>query len=226
MKNTLVSVLEKFLRLCANVLFSHDPFSKILTHATLETFTAYARPYTEKYPLPLPHVYVLYFYRDPFVQNAIHAAKYRNRKDLCILFGELLWHTFGEELSHQSIMLGTPWVVVPIPLSKQHRRVRGYNQTEKIAEGFLKYTDASAFTLLNEALCMASAHKKQTHAIRKSERIHNIVDSFTLPDSNLVRGKNILLIDDVLTTGATLQEASRTLRAGGARHIYCLVIAH
>jgi ComF family protein len=226
MKNTLVSLTQRLVHLCSRILFSRDTFSEILANATSETFVLYAKIYTGINPPLLPHGHILYAYRDPFVRNAIHAAKYRNRTDICVLFGELLWHTFGEELSNQSLMQGCPWIVIPIPLSKRHRRVRGYNQTEFIAEGFLKKADSSAFIVSTETLSMTSAHTHQTHTLRKSERLKNISGSFVVSDSTCVRGRTIILIDDVITTGATLHEASRVLYSAGARHVQCLAVAH
>lgn len=208
------------------IIFSRDAFSRRLAEATPETITSYARLYTNGDPPNLPHSHILYAYRDPFVRSALHAAKYRNRTDLCVLFGELLWHTFGEELSNESLLNGTPWLVIPIPLSKRHRRVRGYNQTEHIAEGFLKYADVRAFVFSPHSLLMTPSHTHQTHTLRKIERLKNSIGSFTVSDNATIQGKTIILIDDVITTGATLREASRVLYAAGARLIHYLAVAH
>lgn len=226
MKNIIRWVYRWCTYLFSTILFSPDIFSKTLSHPTLETFTQHARRYPNKGLHTLPNTEILYYYRDPFVRSALHAAKYRDRKDVCNIFGELLWDTYGEALSYQSILAGKPWLVIPIPTSSRHRRERGYNQTEEIAKGFLTHADTSVYALSTKSLCMAASHTHQTQTKKKKERIQNIRGSFNVSDTKLVYGQQILLIDDVVTTGATLQEATRVLYAAGVHHIQCLVIAH
>ena len=226
MKNIIQWVYTWCVHLFSLLLFSPDTFSKILSHPTIETFTQHARRYTSNGVPILPNIEILYFYRDPFVRSALHTAKYRGRKDMCSIFGALLWDAYGEALSYQSLLAGKPWLVIPIPTSTKHRRERGYNQTEEIAKGFLTYADTSMYILSTKSLCMTASHTHQTRTKKKRERIQNIKGSFTISNTKLVQKQHILLIDDVVTTGATLQEAVRVLYAAGARHIQCLVIAH
>ncbi len=71
---------------------------------------------------------------------------------------------------------------------------------------------------------------KRTHAQartdHKSERIMNMENAFSVPDTSIVQGRDIILLDDVITTGSTLHEASRALRNAGARDILCVAVAH
>lgn len=226
MKNTCVYALRHVWQLCSLLLFRRDPYAGELSHITLEVLAGHICAQNNVRLPSLSDICVPFKYRDPFIQSAVRAAKYHHRKDICLLFGELMWHTFGEDLSTEVLLLGAPWIIIPIPISKRRRQKRGYNQTECIAEGFMRGADSRLFTVASDVLTMTSAHTSQTHVVRKKEREQNIAGSFVVSDSVRITGKNILLIDDVVTTGATLREASRVLQAAGARLVRCCAVAH
>lgn len=173
-----------------------------------------------------PKVLSPFIYHHPLVRTAIHLAKYRGKKNVCRMLGETLWSIYGEDISSLALLSHTTWQVVPIPLSRKKQRVRGYNQSEEIVYGFLQHVDATVCTRADHALCRVSGTESQTKTLSRRERAKNVSHSFAVSDDTLVRGKNILLIDDVVTTGATLREAARTLRKAGARRILCITVAH
>lgn len=113
----------------------------------------------------------------------------------------------------------TDTTLIPIPLSKKRLRWRGFNQAELLAREL-----AAAFAYpLNQDL------KRIKHAwpqadLNGAERLNNIADSFAWTGTSL-GGRTIILIDDVATTGATLNEAARILKTAGAGAIYGLVLA-
>ncbi len=109
--------------------------------------------------------------------------------------------------------------VVPIPLSKKRIKWRGFNQAELLARPFC--------TAFNYPLCLELKrlkHKTPQAELNQDERRLNIKDNFVWAESN-PPGENILLIDDVATTGATLNEAARVLKEAGAKNVYALVLA-
>ncbi len=113
------------------------------------------------------------------------------------------------------------FIVVPIPLSRQRENQRGFNQAKLIAE------IAADFYKLNliEPLKRIKNTKIQSLAKNRGEREQNIAGCFSVPDPELVAGQNIILVDDVHTSGATMSEAARTLKSAGAKKIIALVIA-
>lgn len=173
-----------------------------------------------------PRVLSPFVYRDTLVRTAVHLAKYRGKKRVCKMLGEALWDIYGEDLSCHALMSHAHWSVVPVPLSRAKRRRRGYNQSEEIACGFLVHADENVFSLCAAFLARASASSSQTKTVSRRERIRNVARSFTVPNPDDVRGKNILLLDDVMTTGATLTDAARALRSAGAHRVLCITVAH
>lgn len=108
-----------------------------------------------------------------------------------------------------------------VPLSKLRQHKRGYNQAKLLAEGIAKSVD------LPLAPCLVKTRNNPAQSKTKSaaERSRNVVGVYRLKDKVDVKGKNILLIDDVVTTGSTLSECARILRKAGANKVYCATIA-
>jgi ComF family protein len=147
------------------------------------------------------------------LQKAIHNLKY-NRQ---ISFGAKI----GEEIGYQ--IKGNNWnfdIVLPIPLSKQRYKKRGYNQVQLMAEaiGFVNGVFYS-----NSILIRRKDTSSQVGLTLK-ERENNIKGAFFVK-SNQIVGKNILIVDDVFTTGSTLNEAAYTLKSAGANKIFGSVCA-
>ena len=118
--------------------------------------------------------------------------------------------------------LGTDYdLMTYIPISRLRRRRRGYDQTLLLAR-------AAGAALGMEPVCTLRKKnrvKPQSRALGPEERKRNIRGAFTVPDPALVRGKRVLLIDDVLTTGATVSEAARVLLAAGAKSVDAAALA-
>ncbi len=114
-------------------------------------------------------------------------------------------------------------IVVPIPLSTLRERERGFNQSALIAERFAKYFDLSYQPhLIRRTIDRMPQAKISTAA----ERQKNIKGVFQIgKDLNKVQDKTILLVDDVATSGATLEEAGRILKRAGVKKILAIVIA-
>ncbi|GMU74450.1 MAG: hypothetical protein AMXMBFR44_6470 [Candidatus Campbellbacteria bacterium] len=142
------------------------------------------------------------------------------------MLGQALWDVYGEDLSAHALLENIHWVVVPVPISREKKRTRGYNQSEEIARGFLEHADKNAFILDVHVLRRLSSRKSQTKTQTRRERRKNAKDSFVVSSAEAAHEKNIVLIDDVVTTGATLTDAARALRCAGARRILCITVAH
>ena len=112
--------------------------------------------------------------------------------------------------------------IIPIPLYKDRLRQREFNQSALLAKYTAKKTGTSL--LVN---CLVKVNDTQPQVgLSSKERRQNVKNAFGVEQQELIKGKNILLMDDVITTGATVRECSRVLKKAGAKDIYVLALAH
>lgn len=114
------------------------------------------------------------------------------------------------------------WLVVPMPLSRQRLRERGFNQVELMGEIFARHFGAR---VEKESLERIKNTSPQSEAKSFEQRLSNLKGAFRVISPALVAGKKIALLDDVVTSGATLKEAALTLKAAGAKRILALTVA-
>lgn len=158
-----------------------------------------------------------YFSKKGLVQRLIHQLKYRGKTRL----GHELGVWFGTELARKNgSHLQADWII-PVPLHPVRRRQRGYNQSEEIANGL---TQALGIKTRTDLLWRTKFQASQTRKSR-TERWKNVSTVFSVIKPEQVRGRHLLLIDDVLTTGATLEACVSELRAAGAATVGVLVLA-
>lgn len=130
------------------------------------------------------------------VQHLIHRLKYQGYKEVGIFIGK----QYGNELM-KSRYFNTIDTIIPIPLHKKKQRKRGFNQSEMFAIGLSKSMNA---TLDTKSIFRAVATETQTRKTRFS-RWENVSDIFKIKDAEKLKGKHILLVDDVITTGSTIE---------------------
>ena len=121
----------------------------------------------------------------------------------------------------QKIFANPKAIFMSVPLFKKKEKSRGYNQSKEIAEILSIYY---RLPLQKNNLIKVKNTKSQTN-FSKKERVLNIANSFTIKNPSLVEGKTIFLIDDVFTTGATMEECTRTLKKAGAKKVFGIVVA-
>ncbi|HBB49781.1 TPA: hypothetical protein DEQ22_02610 [Candidatus Nomurabacteria bacterium] len=175
-------------------------------------------------------IFPLYDYRHPPIKKVLWLLKYKGKKRLANVFAEVMYGRILEELSELSVMenFRKP-VLIPIPLSKKRCRERGYNQAELICQELIKINNLRHGVYLKlekDILIKPKDTKHQAHIENRSERLKNIIGSFTVKNSEIIKGRNIILIDDILTTGATLSEARKVLKRAGARKVIAFTVAH
>lgn len=146
--------------------------------------------------------YIYYRKGSPY-NGILHAMKYRNRPEV----GERFTIMAVEELK-KSGFFDSIDAIVPLPLSKKKQRQRHYNQCDFIAKGVSK---ATGIPILKNSIVRTVANETQTHKSR-DERWKNVQGIFTLTNPNDFEGKHILLIDDILTTGATLTSCAAAIQ--------------
>ncbi len=136
------------------------------------------------------------------LQPLIHQLKYNNKKEIGILLGKL----FGKDLQG-SDFIRTVDFIVPVPLHPKKQKERGYNQAEIIADGLSKTT---RIPVSNGNLIRAIFNPTQTKRT-KTQRWENVKDIFDVLNPKLYSGKHLLLVDDVITTGSTLEACAHAL---------------
>ena len=107
------------------------------------------------------------------------------------------------------------------PIGKKRLKWRGFNHTEEIA----KVLSAALSIPIHTDLLQRTKNTPPQIALTKEERIRNMQDVFQVQNREQLQGKKILLLDDVFTTGATLQEAARALKKAGAHQVFGIVVA-
>lgn len=113
-------------------------------------------------------------------------------------------------------------VIVHVPVHPARLKERGFDQSELLARELSRTTGMEAVS----AIVRLRETGVQARAMSASKRAENVLGAFHVPDPSRIERARVLLVDDVLTTGATLTEAARALRRGGARTVYVLTLAH
>ena len=159
---------------------------------------------------------MLYFKKGAKVQNLIHNLKYNSKTEVGIILGKLL----GERLKSSPIYQDVD-LIIPVPLHRKKIRLRGYNQCTFIAEGISQTMNIS-FT--ENALLRNVATESQTKKGRYT-RYENMLEVFSISNPKDILNKHVLLIDDVITTGATLEACANILLTNGAAKVSIAAIA-
>ncbi|MGD0680024.1 MAG: ComF family protein [Polyangiaceae bacterium] len=150
------------------------------------------------------------------IARALVRLKYERRPDLARPLGELLWRSV---MTHRDAL--DAWVVVPVPLHPRRLAERGFNQSALLARPIACGLRAP---LWGQALTRRTDTQPQTKLDREA-RARNVADAFVTDTPDRFRGRRVLLIDDVRTTGATLEACTRVLRYAGAANVGWAVLA-
>lgn len=174
-------------------------------------------------PQQLPHAkWIAAFlpYQDPEVRAIIKSIKYYADHESAKKVAYAMSPHISDALSDKNSFAG--WdtiVIIPIPASRKRFRERGYAQTELIARAI-----SDEINIPIDVTSLSREDRPSQARIQKSERANNISMAFT--SSDMVRGKCVVLIDDVVESGATLNDARRALLAAGAKDVVAFAIAH
>ncbi|HIE16455.1 MAG TPA: ComF family protein [Bacteroidales bacterium] len=141
---------------------------------------------------------LLFFKKGSAYRKLIHKLKYKKKPEIGIYLGHLL----AEDININNINY-----IVPVPLHHRKKKIRGYNQSEMFAQGISEILNIPIDT---QTLIRSSFTQTQTQKTRY-ERWENVKSVFTITDKKKFQDKHILLVDDIITTGATLEGCSLAL---------------
>jgi len=148
--------------------------------------------------------------------ETIHRFKYKSEAHLISSLGPLL-SIFAREWIPDS----RDSLTIPVPLHRRRLKTRGFNQSLLLA----RVISSDLGTRLDYRSFIRRRHTRAQTGLSKEERRKNVKDAFSVMNPEIIEDKEILLVDDVFTTGHTLNECAKTLKKSGARAVICLTLA-
>ena len=171
-------------------------------------------------------IFSLWDYRHKKVRELIRYLKNHNdtmlKKEIASLMAEHIMGYLGDQ---QSLSYFREALCIPVPVSKKRLRGRGFNQTEALAKQLAQKIGGTH----NNTIVQKNIHnKKQALIQNRRERFENVVGVFSINEKkkHLIENKDIIIVDDLTTTGATLMEMKKVLKKNGARKVIAVTIAH
>ncbi len=155
------------------------------------------------------------FQYDISIRESIYRFKYHNQRIYAGFYGKAMAKKYGQMIRQ----LGAD-VIVPVPISKRKKVKRGYNQAELVARELAKYVMLPVET---EWLVRTKDTMPQKE-LTPVERRNNLKSAFKISD-NIVKYKKVLLVDDIYTTGSTMDACAQVLKTSGVQKVYCLSLA-
>lgn len=149
-----------------------------------------------------------------YLRELIHDFKFNGKSYLYKPFAEFIIHMIDKkELNNVDL-------IMYIPIHRRKEAIRGYNQSELLAD----YISKKLQIPISKGNLIKKKWTKEQNTLDRIQRLGNLKDSFFLKNSEEIRGKKILLIDDLITTGATFNESSKTLKTNGVKDIIALAL--
>ncbi|MBL0741775.1 ComF family protein [Chryseolinea sp. Jin1] len=167
--------------------------------------------------IPIAHAMALFkFNKSGRVQQLLHQLKYKNHPEIGVMLGRV----YGEKLVQANLASAFD-IILPVPLHPSRKRKRGYNQSAKFAEGL---SEKLGISFSDNVLVRQRKTETQTRK-SKLNRWENMADVFRIVDQQQIVGKRILLVDDVITTGATIETCGHLLLGAGCASVSLACIA-
>lgn len=160
-------------------------------------------------------------YNENLVKDIIKTVKYKFVAGPAGNAAKLMLNYFQKKIA-ANLAVGDSTVIIPVPLHKKRHNWRGFNQSEIIAG---ELASGLGLPMATEILMRTANNCPQVEIPEKEKRINNTRGIFKCPRPELIAGKKVMLIDDVSTTGSTLNECARVLKSSGAKEVIGFVFA-
>ena len=219
-----VEIVRHYIKICLDFILPQSYFARIAESLSFETLVKKAAP---RYIDEKQEVLALFNFKDEAIRKGIWAFKYHNQTSLARTFAKVLYEHLLDELSDSLLFGGFEEpLLMPIPLSRKRLDERGYNQSLLVAKALGSLDSSRSFVLCADVLIRMKETESQVRMRDRKSREENIKHAFKVMDEQKINDRNIILLDDIVTTGATVSEAKKTLLAAGARNVYCIALAH
>lgn len=159
---------------------------------------------------------------DPLVDKILKTYKYKFIHSMAAPLSVAAKKCVKKLLSKGFSLFEDNPILIPVPLHQKRLNWRGFNQAELLARNM---SNAYHMSYSGDALMRVADPKHQADIKTREERLNNVRDNFAVIDAETVRGRTIILVDDICTTGATLNECARVLKESGAKRVIGFVIA-
>lgn len=155
------------------------------------------------------------FYYDGKIKEAIKKIKYRYLFSLA----DKLIEVGIKKIAQQMF---TDFIIIPVPLHQRRMKTRGFNQAEVIGKSLMKYW---SLTMVKDVLQRVKETSSQVK-LSQIERRNNVKNAFMVKSKDAVKDKSVLLVDDIFTSGATLNECAKVLKKAGVKEVWGFTLAH
>lgn len=149
------------------------------------------------------------------IAESIKRFKFRNRKDYAKSLSKFMVTTFNEFFLNENID-----VITAVPLHPRKKSQRGYNQAELLAKNISNNVNIPYKNILRK-----NKINLQQHDLSYEERVNNVKGVYSANKKDIIKGRKVLICDDVITTGNTLKECCKILISNGADKVYCITLA-
>jgi competence protein ComFC len=173
------------------------------------------------------NIVAVFDYRDPVMKKAIWKLKYHHNHYIGEKLGKLLYEFLIEDIAEiKTYVSGRSIYVIPVPISSKKTKIRGYNQTLAISKWFCNSAQARIFELKNNIVIKKVETIPQAKITDRKRRLENVRGVFEVKNKEVVKGRTIIVIDDVTTTGGTMNEMIKVLKKAGAKKVVGFAVAH
>jgi len=169
----------------------------------------------------------IFSYKEKAIRGVLWNIKYKGDTTAIEVLAEVLYDTIIASVYEDRLPgLSKTYLIIPIPMTQKSLRERGYNQSELLARAICKKDGEKIFKLETKLLVKNKWTENQMSIKNRRDRLNNIKGCFSIKDNSSIKGRGVILIDDIVTTGATLNEARRALLSAGAKNVIAFTVAH
>jgi competence protein ComFC len=174
-----------------------------------------------------PHIFSIFYYKNAPIKKLIKLIKYKGDKKATKQASQVMYDYLLEDISEKLEFNNyTRPIIIPIPATKHRMKEYGFNQCQRIVQYIEKIDKNNTFDFSYNNLVKIKDNLSQAHTKNRLDRLKNIKNSFAVRMPEKIQKRNILLVDDVWTTGSTIEEARTELLKAGAREVLAYTIAH
>jgi len=162
------------------------------------------------------------------LRELIHLLKYEGVRPAANVLGRMLADAVADlhpSLQHEDSLFAEPVLVIPVPLHARKLRQREFNQSEMIARVALKLRHSPTELALAAEVLIRQRETQSQIGLTRHQRRENMRGAFAVAKPEVVQDRDVLLVDDVFTTGTTVSECARVLRRAGAKRIWVATVA-